>query len=178
MNTKSTLFVGDLTTQCTEYDLEKLFSMIGIVRHVRIQRAQGTQTSLGYGFVKMSSHAAATKAMTNLDGYLLFGRKLRVRFAGYRIGGGAGPEEKQQPTNCLYVKFVGLIPGAVTNEEKLRQIYSNCGHEEILIEDVIIRKSVVEKVRHQCICCVVLSFFCLILLICVLLSPEFSPSLT
>jgi len=135
--------VGDLPTQCSEYDLEKLFNMVGLVRHVRIQRAQGSQASLGYGFVKMSSHQVAAKAMTALDGYLLFGRKLRVRFAGYRMG--SSQDEKQQPTNCLYVKFVGLVPGAVTNEEKIREIYAGYKLAHIEVEDIIIRKSAVER---------------------------------
>jgi hypothetical protein len=140
---KCTLFVGDLPTQCSEYDLEKLFNMVGLVRHVRIQRAQGSQASLGYGFVKMSSHQVATKALAALDGYLLFGRKLRVRFAGYRMG--SSQEEKQQPTNCLYVKFVGLTPGATTNEEKIREIYAGYKFAEIEVDDIIIRKSAVER---------------------------------
>jgi len=139
---KSTLFVGDLTTTCTEADLEEVFSSVGPVRHVRIQRTQGKQqTSLGYGFVKMGTPVAASRAMVALDGFLMFGRKLRIRLAAYRIGNNNKMEEKVQPTNSLYVKFVGTIPGASTNEEKIRDIFSVCGN----LEDVNIRKTSFEK---------------------------------
>ena len=141
---KSTLFVGDLSTSCTEKDLEEVFGMVAPVRHVRMQRAQNTQASLGYGFVKMSSPLAAYKAMSTLNGVLLCGRKLRIKFAVYRMG--TNPDDKQQPTNCLHVKFIGLIPGATTNEETIRELYSPFGG----VEDVNIRKISLEKRKNIC----------------------------
>lgn len=122
--------------------------MIGTVRHVRIQRAQGKQSSLSYGFVKMGSPLAAARAIAALDGYLLAGRKLRVRYAAYRVGG----QEEEKYRNSLYIKFVGAEPGASTNEQKIREVYSVCG----ALEDVNIRKISVDKVRvmsvTRCVC--------------------------
>ena len=139
---KSTLFVGDLSSSCTERDLEEVFGMVGSVRHVRMQRAQNTQASLGYGFVKMSSPLAAYKAMSTLNGFLVCGRKLRIKFAGYRMG--ANGDEKQQPTNCLHVKFTGTIPGATTDEGHIRSLYHGFGD----LEDVNIRKISTDKVNN------------------------------
>ena len=136
---KSTLFVGDLSSSCSEKDLETAFSIAGPVRHVRIQRAQNTQISLGYGFVKMASSLNAYKAITLLNGYILLGRKLRVRFAAYRVGAN---ESKMQPTNCLYFKFSGQTFGAMTDESKIRELYSVFG----TLEDVNIRKMSYDKV--------------------------------
>ena len=139
MGSKSTLFLGDLSSVCTEEDIEKVFSPYGKIRHIRIQRSPGSCSSLGYGFVRMGNPVEAQRAKDELNGYLLCGRKIRIRDAAFGVGGELST--KAPPKNSLFVRFTALARNAYTDEEKIRQIYSNLG----LISDVSIRESKLDK---------------------------------
>ena len=74
------IFVGNLSFQTTESDLDGLFSPIGTVESVSIITDRMTGRSKGFGFVEMSDEDA-DKAIAQLNGTQLGGRALTVNEA-------------------------------------------------------------------------------------------------
>lgn len=156
---KTSLFVGDLSSYCSEEDLHQAFALYGVVKHVRVQRTKdkrsGHKTTAGYGFVKMWTADQASAAMSALDGTVIAGRKVRIRYATYH----AEDTVKNESRVSLYLKFVATTPASNTNEDRIRQIYSQFGE----VEDVTIRKQFVNSVGsiispHFCGCVISLLF--------------------
>jgi cold-inducible RNA-binding protein len=86
------LYVGNLSFQSTEGDLESLFTQVGDVESVRIITDRDTGRSRGFGFVEMSDENA-TKAIEKFNGTELDGRELTVNEAKPQVrrdGGGGG----------------------------------------------------------------------------------------
>ncbi|MEZ5277299.1 MAG: RNA-binding protein [Opitutaceae bacterium] len=91
MSTK--LYVGNLSFDSTEQDLQDLFAEAGAVTDVVIIQDKFTGRSRGFGFVTMSSAEEAQKAVTMLHGKNVGGRDLTVNEARpreERSGGGGG----------------------------------------------------------------------------------------
>jgi RNA recognition motif-containing protein len=92
------LFVGNLSFQATNADLETLFGQAGTVASVNIISDKFTGQSRGFGFVEMGSNQEAQTAMERFNGYELQGRALTVneakpqesRSGGNRSFGGGG----------------------------------------------------------------------------------------
>jgi uncharacterized membrane protein YgcG len=94
------LYVGNLTYNVNETDLEALFSQFGTVQSAQIIIDRDTNRSKGFGFVEMGSDAEAQAAIQGLDGQDHDGRNLTVNEAkpreprsgggGYGGGGGSG----------------------------------------------------------------------------------------
>lgn len=74
------LYVGNLSFQTTESDLDALFAEIGEVDSVRIITDRNTGQSRGFGFVEMSADSAQ-KAIGELNGKEVDGRALTVNEA-------------------------------------------------------------------------------------------------
>jgi cold-inducible RNA-binding protein len=94
------LYVGNLSFQTTENELDGLFAAIGPVESVTIINDRDTGRSKGFGFVVMED-ADAEKAIQQLNGTEFNGRALTVNEArpmakrepgggGGRGGGGGG----------------------------------------------------------------------------------------
>ena len=86
------LYVGNLSFQTTEGDLETLFAQAGDVESVRIITDRDTGRSRGFGFVEMGDEDAA-KAITQFNETDLDGRALTVNEAKPQVkrdGGGGG----------------------------------------------------------------------------------------
>jgi len=100
MNNK--LFVGGLSFDTTENDLQDAFAAHGTVDNVNIITDRMTGKSKGFAFVTMSSPEDAQKAISGLNGGVLDGRNLTVNEArpreergdgdggGFAGGGGRG----------------------------------------------------------------------------------------
>jgi cold-inducible RNA-binding protein len=88
----SKLFVGNLSFDTTENDLQDTFSAHGSVVQVDIPQDRMTNKPRGFGFVTMSSKQEADAAVTALNGTDLHGRALTVNEARPREerGGGGG----------------------------------------------------------------------------------------
>ena len=85
------LFVGNLSFQATNADIEDLFSQVGAVVSVNVITDKFTGKSRGFGFVEMTTPEEAQQAMTRLNGADLQGRALTVNEAKpqpERSGGG------------------------------------------------------------------------------------------
>ena len=91
------LFVGNMSFQTTEADLNELFKPFGQVTRVHLVMDRETGRARGFAFVEMPNDDEAAKAIAGLDGKELGGRNLKVNEArpktagsGPRPGGGGG----------------------------------------------------------------------------------------
>ncbi len=89
MNTK--LFVGNLSFDTTENDLQDAFAVHGTVTEANLMTDRTTGRPRGFGFVTMGSPEEAQKAIDAMNGATLDGRNLTVNEARpreERSGGG------------------------------------------------------------------------------------------
>jgi len=93
------LFVGNLSFQTTENDLQDAFAAHGSVLEVAIMVDRMTSRPRGFGFVTMATPEDAQKAIDGMNGRQLDGRALTVNVAREReerprggggFGGGGG----------------------------------------------------------------------------------------
>ncbi len=87
------LFVGNLSFNTTENDLQDTFAAHGTVTEANLMMDRATGRPRGFGFVTMSSAEEAQKAIDALNGKSIDGRALTVNIARpreERSGGGAG----------------------------------------------------------------------------------------
>ena len=95
MNTK--LYVGNLSYNITENDLQDLFAQHGPVTEVNLMQDKMSGRPRGFGFVTMATKEGAEAAIQNLNGKEWEGRALTVnearpreeRAGGYGGGGGS-----------------------------------------------------------------------------------------
>ena len=74
------IYVGNLSFQTSENDLNDLFAQFGEVESAKIITDRDTGRSKGFGFVEMSADSAE-KAISQLNGKELNGRALTVNEA-------------------------------------------------------------------------------------------------
>ncbi|MGA2748652.1 MAG: RNA-binding protein [Verrucomicrobiota bacterium] len=79
MSTK--LFVGNLSFNATENDLQDAFAQFGTVTEVNLMMDRTTNRPRGFAFVTMSSEQEAEKAIQGMNGKELDGRALTVNQA-------------------------------------------------------------------------------------------------
>jgi RNA recognition motif-containing protein len=84
------LYVGNLSFNTGNSELEQLFSGIGAVESATVVEDRETGRSRGFGFVEMSSKEEAKAAITALDGKEVEGRNLKVNEAKPREDRGNG----------------------------------------------------------------------------------------
>src|SRR5262245_59581263 len=82
------IFVGNLSYQTTQSELQAAFASYGNVERVSIVTDRETGQSRGFGFVEMSDRAAADAAISRLNGTEMNGRALNVNEARPREQGG------------------------------------------------------------------------------------------
>ena len=75
------LFVGNLSFNTTENDLQDAFAEHGTVEEVKLMTDRDTGRPRGFGFVTMSTAEEAEAAMNALNGRQLDGRALTVNVA-------------------------------------------------------------------------------------------------
>jgi cold-inducible RNA-binding protein len=90
------LYVGNLSFDTTEVDLQDTFAEAGTVTEVALMQDKFTGKSRGFAFVTMSSAEEAQKAISLFHGKNVQGRALTVNEARPREeraggGGGGGP---------------------------------------------------------------------------------------
>ena len=101
MGTK--LYVGNLSFNTTENELQELFAQAGAVQEVTLMQDKFTGKSRGFAFITMGSDEDAQNAISKFNGQTVEGRALTVNEArpreprppggggrGYGGGGGGG----------------------------------------------------------------------------------------
>lgn len=86
------IFVGNLSYNTTDTDLEASFGAFGAVEKATVVRDRDSGQSRGFGFVEMTESNDAQKAIEALNGRDLNGRAMNVNEARPReaAGGGGG----------------------------------------------------------------------------------------
>jgi RNA recognition motif-containing protein len=93
------IYVGNLSFNTAEQQLEQLFAPLGQVDSVRLIRDHATGQSRGFGFVEMADDAQGRAACTTLDQREFEGRRLTVNEAKPQErnnGGGGGGFGRQK----------------------------------------------------------------------------------
>ena len=85
------MYVGNLSFETTENDIQDLFEQHGQVNEVHLMLDRFTSKSRGFAFVTMNDNAHASAAMSALNGHELNGRTLTVNEARPR-------EERPRPS--------------------------------------------------------------------------------
>ena len=75
------IFVGNLSYQVTQEDLNSVFAEYGSVKRVNVPTDRETGRMRGFAFVEMSSPGEEAKAIEALDGAEWMGRALKVNQA-------------------------------------------------------------------------------------------------
>jgi RNA recognition motif-containing protein len=84
------IYVGNLSYEVTQADLEQAFAEYGTVKNVQLPSDRETGRPRGFGFVEMNTEAEETAAIEALDGAEWMGRSLKVNKARPR-------EERRSP---------------------------------------------------------------------------------
>lgn len=87
------IYVGNLSFDATESDVENAFAAFGEVKTVNIVKDRETGRSRGFGFVEMSERQAGQEAIEGLNLKEIAGRAVTVNEARPREdrrGGGGG----------------------------------------------------------------------------------------
>ncbi|MEA5511205.1 RNA-binding protein [Crocosphaera sp. UHCC 0190] len=97
------IYVGNLSYDVTEADLNSVFADYGSVKRVHIPTDRDTGRMRGFAFVEMDSVTQEETAISTLDGAEWMGRTLKVNKAkereqrsGGSFGGGGGRGRRNQ----------------------------------------------------------------------------------
>jgi cold-inducible RNA-binding protein len=93
------LYVGNLSFETTENDLQDLFEQHGQVNEVALMMDRMTGKSRGFAFVTMNDKTQAEAAMAALNGKEVGGRALNINEARPR-------EERPRPSGNSNRRFV------------------------------------------------------------------------
>jgi len=75
------IFVGNVSRMVTDAEIREAFEEFGTVQSAVIIKDRDTGQSRGFGFVEMADDAEANKAIENMNGVELKGRKINVNQA-------------------------------------------------------------------------------------------------
>ncbi len=90
------LFVGNMSFQTSETQLQELFKSFGQVTRVHVAMDRETGRARGFAFVEMPNDDEAAKAIAGLDGKEVNGRNLKVNEARPKPAG-SGPRSSSGP---------------------------------------------------------------------------------
>lgn len=89
-----TIYIGNLSYDVTEADLNNVFAEYGSVKQVKVPLDRETGRVRGFAFVDMETETEEAAAIADLDGAEWLGRTLKVNTAKPRTdrkrGGGGG----------------------------------------------------------------------------------------
>jgi len=75
------IYVGNISSQLTEEEMNKEFSSYGEITSVRLIKDKFTGENRGFGFVEMPKDEEAESAIAGLNGKELKGKELKVNKA-------------------------------------------------------------------------------------------------
>jgi RNA recognition motif-containing protein len=84
------IFVGNLSYQTSQDDLQAAFAQYGAVERVHIVTDRDTGQPRGFAFVEMTERRDAENAISQLNGTELNGRAINVNEARPKPAGGGG----------------------------------------------------------------------------------------
>jgi len=93
------IFVGNLSYQTTEEELQAAFGNYGAVERASVVRDRDTGQPRGFAFVEMTNRNEAMKAIEGLDGQDMNGRALKVNEARPKEDRGFGGGGNRRPAS-------------------------------------------------------------------------------
>jgi len=124
-NDKKNLIVNYLPSSLSEEDVKKIFERIGELTTCKLIRNKLTGQSLGYGFVEYVHENDAAKAIAEITGLEMDGKRLKVGYAGGgpKSSGGSTDKANENKNNNVYV---ANLPANVS-EDRLLELFSDYG---------------------------------------------------
>jgi hypothetical protein len=142
------VYIGNLSYDTTESDLEELFKGVGAVRRVEIVYNRSTHRSKGYGFIEMLDIDEAKRTVEVLNDQFFMGRKITVSGAkskdyddAEKAEGGDAPSETSLPTlapiNPIKEEVLDLIDhsGTTGSSEPLAETAVEDSNSEVPTEE-------------------------------------------
>jgi RNA recognition motif-containing protein len=153
------VYVGNLSYDTTESDLEELFKGVGAVRRVEIVYNRTTHRSKGYGFIEMIDIDEAKRTVEVLHDQFFMGRQLTVSGAKSQDHETAeneeGANERQNnqlppvaPINPAKEQVLDLIDEPQT-EEPAAEVTTEEPHAEIPTEEFSPEADTAEETKEQ-----------------------------
>ena len=105
------LYVGGLSYSTTSETLREYFSQCGTVESASVVTDKFSGQSRGFGFVEMATAEEAQRAISELNGKDLDGRKLTVNVSNPRPAGGGGGG--RGPAAAVGARAVPVVAAAV-----------------------------------------------------------------
>jgi cold-inducible RNA-binding protein len=142
----NTLFLGDLSCFCQENDITEAFKVFGQIQDIRLMRSKTDGSCLGYGFITFVSQSSAAQALDTMNGKVLVGRTLNVKWATKGIS-----LKNPQPAGDylhgaeIQFSFVSKQSKFMVTEATIRAIFEEFGE----IQDVCIKKTVFNEKTGQ-----------------------------
>ncbi|KAG1751710.1 hypothetical protein EDB19DRAFT_1673095 [Suillus lakei] len=132
----TTLFVKNLAFSTTAERLMQVFRNLPGFSFARVQTkpdpkrptvpgAEAPRLSMGYGFVGFKTAEDAKKAMKSMQGFILDGHSLHVKFAG--LGTEDEPKDKTVAKSMSTKMIVKNVPFEATKKD-IRELFSAHGH--------------------------------------------------
>ena len=124
----STLYVKNLSFSTTQERLMQMFRHLPSFLFARVQtkpdpkRPEGPRLSMGYGFVGFKDVESAKKALKSMQGFVLDGHALHVKFAGRGAeeeSKGKDPVKSKSRTTKMIVKNVPFE----TTKKEIRELF-------------------------------------------------------
>lgn len=111
------IYIGNLSYDTTENDLEELFKGIGPVRRVEIVYNRSTHRSKGYGFIEMLDVDEAKRTVEVLHGQYFMGRQLTVSGAKSKDHADAEKDDEKNIAENNEIPPLAPLPPENTNTE-------------------------------------------------------------
>eukprot|EP00181_Compsopogon_caeruleus_P000041 CAMPEP_0184682866 /NCGR_PEP_ID=MMETSP0312-20130426/9058_1 /TAXON_ID=31354 /ORGANISM="Compsopogon coeruleus, Strain SAG 36.94" /LENGTH=358 /DNA_ID=CAMNT_0027134817 /DNA_START=45 /DNA_END=1121 /DNA_ORIENTATION=+ len=107
------IYVGNLEPRvCTEL-LEEIFSLVGRIKLCKVVADRQTGMSLGFGFVDFYTRDEALRALTRLNGRILYGQELKVDWAHTGTGAAGKSAPGGEDISTHYALFVGNVSAEI-----------------------------------------------------------------
>ena len=141
------VYIGNLSYETTESDLEELFKGVGAVRRIEIVYNRKTHRSKGYGFVEMLDIDEAKRTVEVLHDQFFMGRKLTVSGAKSQEHEAAENEESAGETKAQVMPVLAPLPP----KEQVLDLVSEPKAEESIAETIeeTIEETIVEEAHTE-----------------------------
>lgn len=140
MSSQNKLWVGNIDSKLSEYQLLKLFEAFGKVTAFdflyTMNTEKGSRTPRGYAFVTFESSDAAKRAIQQLNNKKINGRDLQVRYANSTSTPISSKTVKTTETAVPAVLTAGNSTKSTTSADKLEKIRQLEAKLKILEQDL------------------------------------------
>lgn len=139
------VYVGNLSYETTESDLEELFKGVGAVRRIEIVYNRNTHRSKGYGFVEMLDIDEAKRTVEVLHDQFFMGRKLTVSGAKSQEHEAAESEESVPESRVQAMPVLAPLPP----KEQVLDLVSEPKAEESVTEEPVTEEPIAAVIEEE-----------------------------